>query len=161
MSESRISKLKELIGWFKEILHVNEDYSKLLDIDVLDKRTVDGIQKSIKNLEKAIQEIKDDAYSKFLKTGNVFAYDTGDGISYTERHFIKILEEKPDWRGYIKIKTLDVGCGDSGKWIKYENVKYYTQDKIADIVSNNQCELVDDGEMQKYIEFSETIPYGN
>lgn len=161
MSKVRILRLKELIGCFKETLETNESYAKLLDIEPLDKRTVDGIQKSIKNLEEAIQVIKDDTYSKFVKTGNVIVYNTGDGISYTDRNFIKILEEIPDWRDYIKVEELVVGCSDFGKWIKYENAKYYAQNEIADIISTYQCKLVDDSEMQKYVEFSETIPYGD
>lgn len=161
MSKSRISSLEELITFYKEAIRINNDAANKLGIGVLDENTIDGIQKSIRNLEKAVQDLKDNSYSRFLKTNNVFSYRTGDGISYTEQYYIKIIDETPDWRGEIKVSQLVVGCGDYGKWIKYDNLAFISLDELAEITTKHNIILVDETEMQKYIDFSNTIPYGD
>ena len=127
----------------------------------MDKRTKEGLQVALDKVDTTIQELKENNCSGFLKTGNIIAYKSGDGISYNESNYIKILEANPDNRGFINISKVVVGGGDTGKWIHYDDNCFITYEEFLEITGRNRCRLADEKDMQKYIDFSKTIPYGD
>ena len=154
----RIRRISAYIETIDRFLDSTDVFNEALNTNVLDEEITKYLNDKKELLDRDIQEIKEHRRQEVLEVGSIFSYTSGDAISYTELHFIKILDARTDWRDTIHVATLVVGSGDSGKWIKYDSDDYLDFDEFCEIIDTTHYKMATEEEMNKYIEFSKTIP---
>lgn len=117
--------------------------------------------KKIKSAKASLESELKNSVLALVKNGNTIHITTGDGISYIEHQYIHITNENPDWRDMIKFEIAVVGYGDTGNWLKYDEVDYLKLDKLIELlnsVPNDNLELVDYSVLEIYKNYSKNIP---
>ena len=102
-------------------LHALQELSELSDLVPIDALSIDQarerLESSIEQFHKGNKEIVD-----LIKTDNVIKVNDSDGVAVSVTVYLKVLNDEPDWRGYIKLETISLGEGDepNERWISYQ-----------------------------------------
>ena len=121
-------------------------------------KMLSNLGKNCENLIKEFHLLEDKNLLSLIKNGNTILVNTTDAISFYEDRYYHVLDEKPDWRGMIKFSTVKVGHGDNGSWISYEEIDFIDKFDFIKILKTYKHSLVDYEKMNKYIQFTKTIP---
>lgn len=165
---NKIKEINKFIGKLLisiDYLEMINDSLKIIAPELNDKlKSIIKSQKSLVDdssaLMKSFEKEEKDSVLNFIKNGNIIHFISSDGVSYTEHQFYHILNATPDWRGMIKYEIVTVGQGETGKWIRHDNVAFKELDEFIVLLNNHNhnIELVDHSTLEKYINYSKNIP---
>lgn len=153
-----IKRLESDLGYVQSTLSkIQEVIPGVIGVDEF-QTAVNKIQDQCLEAKNVYDKSKINTYLGLVKKDNIILIHTTDGISYSEDQYYLILEDISDTRSTIMAGLVKVGHGDSGSWISYDDRYPIELDKLLGLLKTFRHELSSKEVMNKYIEFTKTIP---